>query len=138
MALQTDIELVDVLKSLVPISNLSKDAIASIAASSNVKTFAKDYIVFNEGDNDKYAYYLLGGELELISTNSTNFHIISGTDDARYPLAQFQPRQFTAKAVTDSLMLILNRTFLDSLLVVNKVTGSTMSNGVEVNDLGNG
>jgi CRP-like cAMP-binding protein len=135
MATQSDIELVNVLKSLVPISNLSKDSIALVATSSNVQTFAKDYVVFNEGDNDEYAYYLLDGELELISTNSTNFHIVSATDDARYPLAQFQPRQYTAKAVTDSLLLILNRTFLDSLLVGNKDDNSYMNNGVEVNEI---
>ncbi len=138
MATQSDIELIKVLKSLVPISNLSKDSIALIAANSNVQAFAKDYIVFNEGDNDEYAYYLLDGELELISTNSTNFHIVSATDDARYPLAQFQPRQYTAKAVTDSLLLILNRTFLDSLLVGNKNDTPSMNNGVEVNDIDNG
>ncbi len=98
MALQSDIELINVLQSLVPISNLSKDNIELIAASSNVQSFVKDYIVFSEGDNDEYAYYLLEGELELISMNSTNFHVVSGTDDARYPLAQFRPRQYTAKA----------------------------------------
>jgi CRP-like cAMP-binding protein len=133
MAPQTDIELNNVLKSLVPISNLSKDSISLIAASANVMSFSEDYIVFNEGDNDEYAYYLLEGELELISTNSTNFRIVSGTDDARYPLAQFQPRQYTAKAVTDSQVLVINRTFLDSLLVGNKADGLT--NGVEVSDI---
>jgi len=137
MALQSDIELNSILKSLVPISNLSQDAIALISASSNVQSFAKDYIVFNEGDNDELAYYLLEGELELISTNSTNFHIISGTDDARYPLAQFQPRQYTAKAVTDSVVLILNRTFLDSLLVGNKIDNGHINDGVEVNEIDN-
>jgi CRP-like cAMP-binding protein len=137
MVTQSDIELVNVLKSLVPISNLSKDSITLIAASSNVQAFAKDYIVFNEGDNDEYAYYLLDGELELISTNSTNFHIVSATDDARYPLAQFQPRQYTAKAITDSLVLTLNRTFLDSLLVGNQNDNAYMNDGVEVNDIDN-
>lgn len=134
MTQQSDIQLNNVLRSLVPISNLSKDSIAQIAASSNIQSFAEDYIVFNEGDNDEYAFYLLEGELELISTNSTNFHIVSGTDDACYPLAQFQPRQYTAKAVTDSLVLVINRTFLDSLLVGNKADHS-MNSGVEVSDI---
>lgn len=131
---QSDIELNSILKTLVPISNLSKDSISAIAASANINSFAKDYIVFNEGDNDEYAYYLLEGELELLSTNNTNFHIVSGTDDARYPLAQFQPRQYTAKAITESTVLIINRTYLDSLLVGNEDSFSN-DNGVEVNDL---
>ncbi len=132
MSQKTDINLVNVLKSLVPISNLSKDSIELIASRVIVKSFAKDYIVFNEGDNDECAYYLLDGELELVSTNNTNFHIISGTDDARYPLAQFQPRQYTARAIKDSMVLSLDRTFLDSLLVGNKAD-NYMDNVVEVN-----
>jgi CRP-like cAMP-binding protein len=135
MAQQSDIDLNSVLKTLVPISNLSKESIAQIAASSNVRSFNKGYIVFHEGDKDEYAYYLLDGELELVSNNSTNFHIVSGTDDARYPLAQFQPRQYTAKAVEDSLVLAINRTFLDSLLVGNKADHSSVENGVEVNEI---
>jgi CRP-like cAMP-binding protein len=135
MASQSDIELFNVLQSLVPISNLSKDSISLIAASSNVKAFAEGYVVFNEGENDEYAYYLLDGELELVSTNNTNFHIVSGTDDARYPLAQFQPRQYTAKAVTDSLVLILDRNTLDSLLVGNKSSNAYVNDGLEVNDI---
>jgi CRP-like cAMP-binding protein len=135
MVPQSDIELFNVLQSLVPISNLSKDSISLIATSSNVKAFAEDYVVFNEGENDEYAYYLLDGELELVSTNNTNFHIVSGTDDARYPLAQFQPRQYTAKAVTDSLVLILDRNTLDSLLVGNKSSNAYVNDGFEVNDI---
>jgi CRP-like cAMP-binding protein len=135
MVSQSDIELINVLQSLVPISNLSKDSISLIAANSNVKAFAEDYVIFNEGENDEYAYYLLDGELELVSTNNTNFHIISGTDDARYPLAQFQPRQYTAKAVTDSLVLILDRNTLDSLLVGNKSSNAHVNDGLEVNDM---
>jgi CRP-like cAMP-binding protein len=135
MVADSDIDLKNVLTSLVPISNLSKDAIAQITTSSKVQSFPEDYIIFNEGDNDEYAYYLLDGELELISTNSTNFHIVSGTDDARYPLAQFQPRQYTAKAVKDSQVLTINRTFLDSLLVGNKADVSAAENGLEVNEI---
>jgi CRP-like cAMP-binding protein len=138
MVLQSDLELINVLKSLVPISNLSKDNIELIAASSNLKTILKDNIVFNEGDSDEYAYYLLEGELELISINNTNFRIISGTDGARYPLAQFQPRQYTANAIVDSSILVLDRTLLDSLLVGHETDNTNVTNlnsGVEVNDI---
>lgn len=135
MALQSNIELIKVLKSLVPINNLSKDSIALIAASSNVETYKKDYVVFHEGDDDEYVYYLLDGKLELVSTNNSNFHIVSGTEDARYPLAQFQPRQYTAKAITDSLVLIIDRVSLDLLLVGNKSGNTNLDNGLEVNDI---
>ena len=137
MVLQSDLELINFLKSLVPISNLSKDNIELLVGSSSLQNVAGDHIVFNEGDSDEFAYYLLEGELELISTNNTNFRIVSGTDDARYPLAQFQPRQYTAKAVVDSLILVLDRNLLDSLLVGHKENLSSFNDGVEVSDLEN-
>ena len=137
MVLQNDQDLFNVLKSLVPISNLSQDKIELVAESSSIQTVSNDQTIFKEGDSDDFAYYLLEGELELISTNNTNFHIVSNTDDARYPLAQFQPRQYTAKAIVDSQILILDRNLLDSLLVGNRSEDSYSHNGLEVSDLDN-
>ncbi len=137
MVLQSDLEIIDVLKSLVPINNLSKYSIELIAAGSHLKRFTSDSIVFNEGDSDEYAYYLLEGELEFISTNNTNFHIVSGTDDACYPLAQFLPRQYSAKVIIDSLILVIDRILLDSLLVGNKTENTIINNSVEVNYIDN-
>lgn len=138
MVLQSNLELINVLNSLVPISNLSKDNIQLVAASSNLERILKGNIVFDEGDRDELAYYLLEGELELISTDNTNFRIRSGTDGALYPLAQFQPRQYTANAIVDSSILVLDRTLLDSLLVGDKTDNTNVTNlnsGVEVNDI---
>lgn len=135
MALQSNIELINILKSLVPISNLSRDNIELISGHAELRKVEEDGIIFSEGDSDEYVYYLLQGELELISTNSTNFHIVAGTDGARYPLAQFQPRQYTAKAVHDSIVLLVDRNLLDSLLVGNSSDNSDANNGVEVNDI---
>jgi len=117
MVLHSNIELTSILKTLIPISNLSKDNIELIVSSSSLKAVSKGNIVFSEGDNDDYAFYLLKGELKLISTDNTDFRIYSETDGARYPLAQFQPRQYTAKAEEDSLILCIDKTLLDSLLI---------------------
>tara|TARA_R110002072_G_scaffold178580_1_gene334607 strand:- start:13831 stop:15678 length:1848 start_codon:yes stop_codon:yes gene_type:complete len=131
-----NIELASILKTLIPINNLSKDNIELIVSGSNVKAVPKDRIVFSEGDNDDYAFYLLKGELKLISTDNTDFRIYSGTDGARYPLAQFQPRQYTARAEDDSLILCIDKTLLDSLLIGNDVGIASCNPGLEVNDIG--
>jgi len=137
MASQSNIELASILKTLIPISNLSKDNIELIVSSSTVKAVSKGNIVFSEGDNDDYAFYLLKGELKLISTDNTDFRICSETDGARYPLAQFQPRQYTARAEDDSLILCLDKTLLDSLLIGNDADIASCNTGLEVNDIGN-
>ncbi len=137
MVLHSNIELTSILKTLIPISNLSKDNIELIVSSSSLKAVSKGNIVFSEGDNDDYAFYLLKGELKLISTDNTDFRIYSETDGARYPLAQFQPRQYTAKAEEDSLILCIDKTLLDSLLIDNDADIINCNSGLEVNDIGN-
>lgn len=137
MTSQSNIELASILKTLIPISNLSKDNIELIVSSSSVKSVPKGNTVFSEGDNDDYAFYLLKGELKLISTDNTDFRIYSETDGARYPLAQFQPRQFTARAEDDSSILCIDKTLLDTLLIGNDADISTTNSGLEVNDIVN-
>ena len=137
MLSQSNFELASILKTLIPISNLTKDNIELIVSGSSVKAVSKGNIVFSEGDNDDYAFYLLKGELILISTDNTDFRIYSETDGARYPLAQFQPRQYTASAVEDSLILCIDKTLLDSLLIGNDADIVRCDSGLEVNDIGN-
>lgn len=137
MASQSNFELASILQTLIPISNLSKDSIELIVPGSSVKAVSKGNIVFSEGDNDDYAFYLLKGELKLTSTDNTDFRIYSETDGARYPLAQFQPRQYTARAEEDSLILSIDKILLDSLLIGNDADIATCNSGLEVNDIGN-
>jgi CRP-like cAMP-binding protein len=137
MVLQSNFELASILQTLIPICNLSKDDIDLIVSGAYVKTVVKDKLVFSEGDNDDYAYYLLKGELKLISTDNTDFRILSETDGARYPLAQFQPRQYTARAEEDSLILCIDKILLDSLLIGNTTDSVNCNAGLEVNDIDN-
>jgi len=137
MVLQSNIELTDILKTLIPISNLSKDNIELIVSGSSLKTVSEGRVVFSEGDNDDYAFYLLKGGVKLVSSDNTDFCIYSETEGARYPLAQFQPRQYTAKAEEDSLILCIDKTLLDSLLIGNDTDVIDCNSGLEVNDIGN-
>lgn len=137
MVLESNIEFVSILQTLIPINNLSKDDIELIVSGSHVKTISKGNVVFREGDNDDFAFYLLKGELKLSSTDNTDFRIYSETEGARYPLAQFQPRQYTATAEEDSLLLCIDKTLLDSLLISNNTDSDSCNPGLEVNDLDN-
>lgn len=137
MAIQSNNKLCNVLQTLIPISNLSKDNIERLALSSSLNSVGADNIIFTEGNSDNFAFYLVEGELELVSTNNSNFHVFAGTDDARYPLAQFQPRQYTARTIEDSLILCIDKTLLDTLLVSNQAENIEYTSGLEVSDIGN-
>ena len=79
--------------------------------------FKEKKFVFKEGDEDNYSYYVLAGELELIAGNQAQSTIIAGSDNARYAIAQLQPRKFSAKAKTPVTILRLDRGTLDRLMV---------------------
>ncbi len=116
---QTNAKVIERLKSLIPINNLSEHDIELIAGRSKFKSLQENEILFKEGQKDNYLFYLLNGELAFTSNSSQNkpFNIISGKDDARYPLAQFQPRQYTAKIIKKSSIMLIDRALLDTLLI---------------------
>ncbi len=116
--MSTDIEqFVDNIKQLIPISDLSAGAQKDLIEEAEVLEFKKKKFVFKESDKDNYSFYLLAGELELISGSNVQSTIIGGSDNARYALARLQPRQFSAKAKTPITILRLDRDALDRLIV---------------------
>ncbi len=124
-------ELHHLIKELVPVCNLHDVSI--VANQSRVHAVRKGDTIFTRGDKDNNAYYVLDGEIELSSTENNNFKVSAKTEDARYPLAQFQPRQYSATSLCDSLILVIDRTLLDSLLVADENINDEQ--GLEVNDI---
>lgn len=110
-------QFVELIKQLIPISDLSASGQKEVIESAEVLEFKKKKFVFNEGDTDGYSFYLLAGELELISNFHVHSTITGGSDNARYALARLQPRQFSAKAKTPVSILRLDRDALERLIV---------------------
>jgi CRP-like cAMP-binding protein len=106
-----------VIKQLIPISDLSPSAQNDVVEVAEILEFKKKIFVFKEGDKDNYSYYVLDGELELIAKKQVHSTIIGGSDNARYAVAQLQPRQFSAEAKTPVTILRLDRGTLDRLMV---------------------
>jgi len=107
----------EVIKQLIPISDLSPGAQSDVIEAAEVLEFKKKKFVFEQGDKDHYSYYVLAGELELIADDHVHSTMIGGTDNARYAIAQLQPRQFSARAKTPVTVLRLDRGTLDRLMV---------------------
>ena len=72
--------------------------------------------MFREGDRDGYAFYLLDGQVELYAGQQLVKAMRGGTPDAVHCLAQLQPRQMSARAVTNVQVLRVDRRLLDQLL----------------------
>ncbi len=110
-------QFVEIIKQLIPISDLSPGAQNDVVEVAEILEFKKKKFVFKEGDEDNYSYYVLAGELELIAKKQVQSTTTAGSDNARYAIAQLQPRQFSAKAKTPVVILRLDRGALDRLMV---------------------
>jgi CRP-like cAMP-binding protein len=107
----------EVIKQLIPISDLSPGAQNDVIEAAELLEFKKKKFVFKEGAKDNYSYYILAGELELIANHHVHNTMVGGAENARFALAQLQPRQFSAKAKTPVTVLRLDKGAMDRLMV---------------------
>ena len=107
----------EIIRQLIPIGDLSPSAQIEVIEAAKILQFKKKKFVFKERDEDHYSFYILAGELELIANHHVHNTMVGGAENARYALAQLQPRQFSAKAKTPVTILRLDRSALDRLMV---------------------
>ena len=119
----------EVLKSLVPPSALNAENFQELAKNAVVESLSRGQSLFKAGDVDRKTIYLLSGELELLSDSGVEKIIRAGTDVARHPLANQQPRQYTARCRTDITYTRFDSDLLDILLTWDQLSG------IEVNEL---
>jgi len=124
-------ELVDreLLKNLIPPSALSAESFRELARQAVVESLAAGRTLFRAGELDRKTVYLLSGEVELLTDRGAGQVVRAGTEAARHPLANLQPRQHTARARTD-----IRYTRFDSDLLDIYVTWDQIS-GIEVNEI---
>lgn len=108
------------IKSLVPFDEISPQAQNEIVQIGKIFKFKNKDIVFKQGDHDNYAFYLLEGKIDLMAGRDVKSTIVGGTDSARYAMARLLPRQFTARAKVDSMVLQLDKAAVDRILVADK------------------
>jgi len=112
----------DVIRQLVPINELSTSSQGKIIDQSQVQSFAEESYIFKQGDSDEYTFYLLDGVLEMQATDEASFNVTTKEDRAKYPLAQVQPRKYSAKALSSVKVLQFNRNLLEGILAQEKST----------------
>lgn len=124
-----DGKLVDkvVLKSLVPPNALNAENFQELAGKAFVEEFAAGKTIFRIGDVDRKTTYLLHGQIDLITEDGQKTTVNGGTDVAKHPLANLQPRKHTAKARTACKITRFDSDLLDILLTWDQLSGIEVS-----------
>lgn len=88
-----------VLKDCEPIDALAEEYFDQLLNKSElVEAVTGDYF-FQKGDSERKYYFLLNGDIELVTNDDTVLELISsGTERARHPIAHSIPRKVNARA----------------------------------------
>ncbi|MCS3904298.1 CRP-like cAMP-binding protein [Methylohalomonas lacus] len=111
------------LKKLVPASALNGENFEELAAKAFQEEVAAGQVIFKQGDRDKTNAYVLDGEVELTDAQGGKRRVAAGSDEARHPLANHQPRNETAVAATACQIARLDGDLLDILLTWDQLSG---------------
>ena len=108
----------------IPINSLGPENQQRLAHTAVVEELPAKRVIFNEGDRDKYAIYLLTGEVSLASAHSGPSRVIvGGSDAASYALANLKPRQYTGTSNSPVRILRVDSDLLDKMLTLEQVSG---------------
>jgi CRP-like cAMP-binding protein/rhodanese-related sulfurtransferase len=113
----------EILRDLIPLNALTDDRFREIASSLSIMDVNAGNYLFGTGDTDNRSIYLLDGVVNFIDKSGKVTGVVSaGTDPARYPLANRQPRIITARAATKSVIASIESTLLDVMLTLDQST----------------
>lgn len=125
-----------VFRDLIPLNSLSEEHFQEISKNMVVEDISAGRYLFGEGDQDNRSVYLLDGEVNFVDgSGRVSGVVIAGTDPARYPLANQQPRLVSARVATRSIIATIDSTLLDVLLTFDQTSASKSVNaGVQADD----
>jgi CRP-like cAMP-binding protein len=115
-----------VLKTLVPASSLNAENFQELAGKAIVEELPAGKVLFKQRDVDRKTVYLLEGEVTLVSEKGTTV-VKGGSDIAKHPLANHQPRQHTATTKTLCKITRFDSDLLDILLTWDQLSGIEVS-----------
>lgn len=113
---------INLLRQFVPLNGLSLSALNEIAATAEDITLPKARVIFHQGDDDPWLYFLLEGEVICQESNYPPRVVQSGTESARYALARTRPRAYSTVAATTSRVFRIDESLLESRLGFDQAT----------------
>lgn len=124
------------LKNFVPPSALNAENFQDLAQKTYVEEIPAGKTVFKEGDTDRQSIYLVEGQLNIANSKGEASVLASGSDMARHPVANHQPRKHTCVAKTNSKIIRIDADLLDILLTWDQLSGIEVGE-IQVEDEGN-
>ena len=121
----------ELIKQLVPVNELSESGQNKIINQSEILPFEAEAYIFRQGARDEYTFYLLDGVIEMEAEGEASFDVTTHEDRAKYPLAQVQPRKYSAKAKTPVKVLRIKRNALEGIVAQEK----NATSGMEVSEV---
>ncbi len=112
-----------VLKSFVPPSALNAENFQELAGKTVVEELVAGKVIFKPGDTDRKTVYLIEGEVELTPENGEKTTLLAGSDMAKHPIANQQPRKQLAVTKTPSKITRIDSDLLDILLTWDQMAG---------------
>jgi len=110
-----------VLRDLVPLNSLTDTRLREISGDFKVENIGAGLFLFGAGEYDNRSIYLLDGEVNFIDANGRVTGCVSaGSEPARYPLANQQPRLVSARTATRCVIVWLDSTLLDVMLTLDQ------------------
>ena len=113
---------IDLLRQFVPLNGLSQPVLNEIAAVAEEITLPKGRVIFHQGDDDPWLYFLLEGEVICQESDHAPRIVQPGTESARYALARTRPRGYSAVAATTARVFRIDEHLLESRLGFDQAT----------------
>lgn len=110
------------LSQFVPLNGLSPAVLSEIAAVAEEIALPRGRVIFHQGDDDPWLYFLLEGEVICQESDHAPRIVRSGTESARYALARTRPRGYSAVAATTVRVFRIDEHLLESRLGFDQAT----------------
>ena len=104
------------LRRFVPLNALSQPVLDELAAQMEEISRPKGQVIFHQGDEDPWLYFLLEGEVILQEHARAPRYVQAVNENARHALARTRPRGHSAVAATPVRLLRVNEALLESSL----------------------
>lgn len=115
--------MLDYLEQFVPMSALSQQSMDELGKCLEVLKYTSGQMLFKKGDNDKWLYYLLEGQVSLVDEGRAPLLIDAADEDSRYALARLKPRRYTGVANSTVKVLRVEEAVLDRFVTMDQATG---------------
>lgn len=115
--------LMQALAKLIPLSDLSEDALTQAAGLAKTVALEAGNTLFRKGSDDGRSFYLLAGEVGLDSEDGSPPLVIKGgSETARHPLSRLKPRVYTCVARTPCKLASFSDDDLEHLVARDQAT----------------